>query len=84
VTADTRSTLAPDLPTFAETGPPTLTYSEWFGLFAPRGTPKDIIGKLNAAVVEAAHQLRCPISAPTIKPHENKKRPRKYSTGPRS
>jgi tripartite-type tricarboxylate transporter receptor subunit TctC len=53
VTADTRSTLAPDLPTFAEMGLPALTYSPWFGLFAPKGTPKDIIGKLNAAVVEA-------------------------------
>jgi tripartite-type tricarboxylate transporter receptor subunit TctC len=53
VTADTRSALAPDLPTFAETGLPALTYSGWFGLFAPKGTPKEIIGKLNAAVVEA-------------------------------
>ena len=29
------------------------SYSAWFGLFAPRGTPNDIVGKLNAAVVEA-------------------------------
>jgi len=53
VTGDMRSPLAPDLPTFAETGLPALTYSLWFGLFAPKGTPKDIIGKLNAAVVDA-------------------------------
>jgi tripartite-type tricarboxylate transporter receptor subunit TctC len=53
VTADTRSALVPDIPTFAETGLTALTYSDWFGLFAPRGTPKDIIGKLDAALVEA-------------------------------
>jgi tripartite-type tricarboxylate transporter receptor subunit TctC len=32
---------------------PALTYFEWGALFAPRGTPRDIINKLNAAVVEA-------------------------------
>ena len=46
--------LAPDVPTFAEMGLP-LSFSGalWFGLFAPKGTPKDIIGKLNAAAVVA-------------------------------
>jgi tripartite-type tricarboxylate transporter receptor subunit TctC len=34
-------------------GLPALSYSSWVGLFAPKGTPRDIIGKLNAAVVEA-------------------------------
>jgi tripartite-type tricarboxylate transporter receptor subunit TctC len=52
VTSDTRWALAPDIPTFAEMGLPALSYSAWGGLFAPRGTPKDIIGKLNAAAVE--------------------------------
>jgi tripartite-type tricarboxylate transporter receptor subunit TctC len=33
-------------------GLPAFFYSPWYGLFAPKGTPKDIIGKLNAAVVE--------------------------------
>jgi Tripartite tricarboxylate transporter family receptor len=34
--------------------PPTLAYPPfWFGLFAPKGTPKDIINRLNAAVVDA-------------------------------
>jgi tripartite-type tricarboxylate transporter receptor subunit TctC len=45
--------VAPDIPTFAEMGLPALSYSEWFGLFAPKGTPREIIGKLNAAAVEA-------------------------------
>jgi tripartite-type tricarboxylate transporter receptor subunit TctC len=34
-------------------GLPTLTSSTWYGLFAPKDTPKDIIGKLNAGAVEA-------------------------------
>ena len=51
--SDIRSSQAPDIPTFAEIGLPALTYFEWAALFAPRGTPRDIINKLNAAVVEA-------------------------------
>jgi tripartite-type tricarboxylate transporter receptor subunit TctC len=53
VASDARIALAPDIPTFGEMGLPTVSYSGWWGLFAPKGTPKDIIGKLNAAVVEA-------------------------------
>jgi tripartite-type tricarboxylate transporter receptor subunit TctC len=52
VTSDTRLPLAPDLPTFAEVGLPSLSFANWYGLFAPKGTPKNIIGKLNAAAVE--------------------------------
>jgi tripartite-type tricarboxylate transporter receptor subunit TctC len=53
VTSDTRMALAPNIPTFAEMGLPALSFSNWGGLFAPKGTPKDIIGKLDAAAVEA-------------------------------
>ena len=53
VTGDMRLTVAPDVPTFAEMGLPALSYIEWVGLFAPRGTPREIIGRLNAAAVEA-------------------------------
>jgi tripartite-type tricarboxylate transporter receptor subunit TctC len=53
VTSDARLTLAPDIPTFGEMGLPTISFSDWSGLFAPKGTPKDIIGKLNAAATEA-------------------------------
>ena len=52
-TSDTRLTLAPDIPTFAEMGLPALSWSNWSGLFGPRGTPRDIIGKLNAAAIDA-------------------------------
>jgi tripartite-type tricarboxylate transporter receptor subunit TctC len=53
VTSDTRLAAAPDIPTFVETGLPTLSWTAWYGLFAPKGTPRDIIGKLNAAAVGA-------------------------------
>jgi tripartite-type tricarboxylate transporter receptor subunit TctC len=53
VTSDTRLALAPDIPTFAEMGLPARSYSNWAGLFAPKGTPRDIIGTLNVAAVEA-------------------------------
>jgi tripartite-type tricarboxylate transporter receptor subunit TctC len=39
--------------TFAEMGLPAVSWSGWGALFAPKGTPQDIIGKVNAAVVEA-------------------------------
>ncbi len=48
-----RSPALPDIPTSDETGVPGLYMSGWFGFFAPKGTPKDIIAKLNAAMVEA-------------------------------
>jgi tripartite-type tricarboxylate transporter receptor subunit TctC len=53
LSSDTRWAVAPDIAAFAETGLPALSYFDWFGLFAPRGTPPEIIGKLNAAAVEA-------------------------------
>src|SRR5258707_783338 len=53
VAGDTRSPLAPDVPTFGEMGLPALSFSGWYGLFAPKGTPKEIIERLNAAIVEA-------------------------------
>jgi tripartite-type tricarboxylate transporter receptor subunit TctC len=43
---------APDVPTMDEAGVPGLHASFWHGLWAPKGTPKDIIAKLDAAVVE--------------------------------
>jgi tripartite-type tricarboxylate transporter receptor subunit TctC len=52
-TNNARLTVAPDIPTFAELGFPKVSWSAWNGLFAPKGTPKDMIGKLNAAAVGA-------------------------------
>jgi tripartite-type tricarboxylate transporter receptor subunit TctC len=53
VTSTRRWAVAPDIPSFAELGLPSLSYSSWYGLYAPKGAPKDIIAKLNTAVVEA-------------------------------
>ena len=47
------SPVLPGVPTSAESGIPGLYASGWFGLFAPRGTPKEVIARLNAAMVAA-------------------------------
>lgn len=44
---------APDVPTLDELGIQNIHASFWHGLWAPKGTPPDVIGKLNAAVREA-------------------------------
>ena len=44
---------APDVPTFDEAGVPGLQFPFWHALWAPKGTPKDIIAKLNAAAGDA-------------------------------
>ncbi len=43
---------APDIPTVDEAGLPGFYNSTWFALWAPKGTPKQVIGKLNAAIVD--------------------------------
>jgi tripartite-type tricarboxylate transporter receptor subunit TctC len=53
VMAKSRMQVVPDIPTADEAGVPGLYSSVWNALWAPKGTPKDIIDKLNAAVVDA-------------------------------
>src|SRR4029079_19006002 len=53
VLGKTRAPTAPDVPTAEELGVQALHVTFWFGLWAPRGTPKPIIEKLNAAVTDA-------------------------------
>ena len=53
VTAKNRLAIAPQIPSVDEAGFPWLQFSLWAALFAPRGTPKDVIDKLNAATVSA-------------------------------
>jgi tripartite-type tricarboxylate transporter receptor subunit TctC len=52
VTAKTRLAAAPDIPTTDEAGLPGFYFSFWHALWAPKGTPKDVIAKLNEAVVK--------------------------------
>jgi tripartite-type tricarboxylate transporter receptor subunit TctC len=53
VTSKSRLAAAPEIPTVDEAGLPGLYVSSWTALFAPKGTPKDVITKLNAAVADA-------------------------------
>jgi tripartite-type tricarboxylate transporter receptor subunit TctC len=53
VTAKSRMAAAPDIPTVDEAGLPGLYFFNWKALWAPARTPKDVIGRLNAAVVDA-------------------------------
>jgi tripartite-type tricarboxylate transporter receptor subunit TctC len=53
VTGNSRLVAAPDVPTVDEAGLPGFYCSVWNALFAPKGTPKDVIARLNAAAVSA-------------------------------
>jgi tripartite-type tricarboxylate transporter receptor subunit TctC len=53
VTAASRLIAAPDIPTVDEAGLPGFYAAGWFGLWAPKGTPQDIISRLNAALPAA-------------------------------
>jgi tripartite-type tricarboxylate transporter receptor subunit TctC len=53
VTAPLRATMAPDIPTTDEAGLPGFYFSFWHAIWVPKGTPKDIIAKLNDALKQA-------------------------------
>jgi tripartite-type tricarboxylate transporter receptor subunit TctC len=53
VTAKNRIAVAPDIPTTDEAGLPGFYFSFWHAMWAPKGTPKEIIAQLNAAAVAA-------------------------------
>jgi tripartite-type tricarboxylate transporter receptor subunit TctC len=53
VTSPKRLASAPDIPTTDEAGLPGFHVSIWQGVWAPKGTPKDVIAKLNAAIAGA-------------------------------
>ncbi len=57
VTGAQRSPLLPDVPTFSEAGMPGFESYAWYGFFAPAGTPKEIVEKLNA---EAQKVMKSP------------------------
>jgi tripartite-type tricarboxylate transporter receptor subunit TctC len=52
VTSKTRLSSAPDIPTVDEAGLPGFYVSVWHALWVPKSTPKDVIGRLNSAVVD--------------------------------
>jgi tripartite-type tricarboxylate transporter receptor subunit TctC len=71
--ASSRTATAPDIPTVDEAGAPGLYISPWQAIWAPKGTPKDIIAKLNEAVMHA-------LSDPAIR---KKLADQGYEIGPR-
>ncbi len=52
LTTGERSPLAPDIPTLAETGVPGIDVTSWYGLLAPRATPKSILDAIFAVTSE--------------------------------
>jgi tripartite-type tricarboxylate transporter receptor subunit TctC len=53
VTARARLASAPDIPTVDEAGLPGFHVAVWSGLWAPKGTPPEVVARLNAAAVDA-------------------------------
>jgi tripartite-type tricarboxylate transporter receptor subunit TctC len=52
MTGSERSPAFPDIPTVAESGLPGFEASQWYGILAPAGTPKDIVARLNREIVK--------------------------------
>jgi tripartite-type tricarboxylate transporter receptor subunit TctC len=52
IAAPRRSALAPDLPTMAEAGLPGFAFQSWYGVWAPKGLPAEIGGRVNALMQE--------------------------------
>lgn len=57
ITSKKRSPLAPDVPTVEEGGLANFSYSSWYGIWAPKGTPADRVNAINAAVNTAVREL---------------------------
>jgi tripartite-type tricarboxylate transporter receptor subunit TctC len=55
VTSSKRTTIAPEIPTIAESGLPTFEATSWWGVLAPAHVPPDVVAKLNKAVHDALH-----------------------------
>jgi tripartite-type tricarboxylate transporter receptor subunit TctC len=58
VTAKTRLGATPDVPTVDEAGLPGFYVSSWHAVWVPKGTPRDVVEKLNSAVVQALADLQ--------------------------
>ncbi len=59
VSTKTRSSVAPEIPTIAESGVPGYDATAWFGIFAPKGTPAPIVKKL-------AESIQAAVRTPTV------------------
>ena len=74
VTTLTRSPLLPIVPTISESGLKGFDVSTWFGIFAPAGTPPELVNKLNVEVVRILHtnEMRERLAALGAEPAGNK------------
>lgn len=54
--SDQRDPLLPDVPTSKESGYPYFRVSTWHGVFAPKGTPKEIVAKINRDIITVLNQ----------------------------
>ena len=52
MTGNKRFVLMPELPTIAEAGVPGFAVNNWYGVFVPAGTPKEIVARLNTEIVK--------------------------------
>jgi len=55
LTSEKRSPAFPDVPTMSEAGVPGVVATAWFGIHAPRGTPKPIVARLHGEAVKVVH-----------------------------
>ena len=65
-----RSPLLPDVPTLSESGVPDFVLAPWVGIYAPRGTPRSVVERLNLATVAAVNDpgVRHQLIAPGLEP----------------
>ncbi|HEX7557877.1 MAG TPA: tripartite tricarboxylate transporter substrate-binding protein, partial [Usitatibacter sp.] len=70
ISSATRSAQLPDVPTFVELGYPEIQEYTWVGFFAPKGTPPEIVQKLNDAINRALQMpdVREKLEALTLEP----------------
>src|SRR3546814_5592462 len=72
VTGEKRSAPLPDVPTAKELGIADYLSGTWYGIFAPKGTPRDVVDKLNAAVNKALDgELRARFTKLGMEPASN-------------
>jgi tripartite-type tricarboxylate transporter receptor subunit TctC len=92
VAADKPAPGFPEIPLAKAGGAPDYVVATWYGLWAPKGTPRDIVDKMAAEMRKALNRTSCappgPASAPrrptsTATPSASSSRPRS-SAGPRS
>jgi tripartite-type tricarboxylate transporter receptor subunit TctC len=71
-TADDRAAALPDVPSFKEAGFPMLAFAGWYGMFAPAGTPAEVVNRYNEIIVQAIRtpEMRERMRALELEPHE--------------